>query len=274
MSPPISSSSPKSPVLNRDPLLAGMSSAPTEVTSGVAATITAMKGSLGDLSTIFDNISEQTKRMEQMGGHVETAQSINGVRKRMHAHGQKHANQIQEIKDLLQEVLQKDVIEHLSRLIEADISSQIDDLVKKEVEQLLPDCLPKELQDEVASYKQQLAEVERDLHNSESRRFNAQLRTSRMTDPLHTIYKKDGSVSDGFPKDLGGLFQLDDDTAKILMKEYDLADISESRERNVNRFMQFCGVTYQLVPSSPGVRSPTKSRVPVVIERAGTPAQW
>lgn len=43
----------------------------------------------------------------------------------------------------------------------------------------------------------------------ESRRFNAQLRTSRMTDPLHTIYKKDGSVSDGFPKDLGGLFQLD-----------------------------------------------------------------
>lgn len=73
-----------------------------------------------------------------------------------------------------------------------------------------------------------------------------------------------------FPKDLGSLFSIDgqtvflscsviqrltpvllpytlDETAKTLMQEYNLPDISDSRERNVNRFMQFCGVSYQLV---------------------------
>lgn len=31
------------------------------------------------------------------------------------------------------------------------------------------------------------------------------------------------------------------------MEEYDLPDVTNFREKNVNRFMQFCGVTYQLV---------------------------
>ena len=40
------------------------------------------------------------------------------------------------------------------------------------------------------------------------------------------------------------------DTAKELMEEYDLAyDVNAPRERNVNRFIQFVGVGYQLVRS-------------------------
>lgn len=31
------------------------------------------------------------------------------------------------------------------------------------------------------------------------------------------------------------------------MTDYELPDISDSRDRNLNKLMQFCGVRYQLV---------------------------
>lgn len=37
------------------------------------------------------------------------------------------------------------------------------------------------------------------------------------------------------------------DSAAQLLQDYDMLDVTQSRERNLNRFMQFCGVTYQLV---------------------------
>ena len=36
-------------------------------------------------------------------------------------------------------------------------------------------------------------------------------------------------------------------TAQQLLEEYDLWDPTKTRERNLNAFMQFCGVNYQLV---------------------------
>lgn len=43
----------------------------------------------------------------------------------------------------------------------------------------------------------------------ESRRSNALLRADRWTDPLHTIYKFDGTISELFPKDVRSLFSMD-----------------------------------------------------------------
>jgi len=69
-----------------------------------------------------------------------------------------------------------------------------------------------------------------------------------MDDPLGTIHMTDGTVSRYYPKDLEGLFKLDADTTKALMSDYQLPiQDSNSQDHNLNRFMQFCGVQYQLV---------------------------
>jgi len=79
-----------------------------------------------------------------------------------------------------------------------------------------------------------------------------------------------GVTSERFPKDLKGLFSLDGksnwclnpihllinntllnliaDTVKALMVDYKLENPSNNNKgQNLNRFMQFCGVRYQLV---------------------------
>jgi hypothetical protein len=62
----------------------------------------------------------------------------------------------------------------------------------------------------------------------------------------------DGSVSERFPKDLKSLFSLDANTVKALMNDYELPNPSNSnKDHNLNRFMQFCGVRYQLVRPGP-----------------------
>lgn len=239
--------------------------APADVRAA-AEIIAAMKDSLGNLGKTFDSLGEQTVQMVKLGGELETAKLINSVRKDMQDQDQKHEAQIEEIKDLLQEVLEADVVDHLKNLIKQQILEDIGELVKQQVAEQLPHYIPQELQDEVATYQRQLQEVERALHNSESRRINIHLRTSQNQDRLCAILKSDGAVSPLFPRTLNELFSMNDATAKRLMREYELEDISESRERNVNRFMQFCGVSYQLVPSTPGAPSSGQINVQVVTQ--------
>lgn len=58
----------------------------------------------------------------------------------------------------------------------------------------------------------------------------------------------DGTVSRHYPKDLESLFKLDDEITKALMSDYKLPHSdSDSQDHNLNRFMRFCGVQYQLV---------------------------
>jgi len=209
--------------------------------------IAKMKGSLGDLNHTFDALGEQTMQMIRLGGELETAQHVNSVRKQMEAQDAKQQGQIEDVKALLQEVLQNDILEHLRILIEQGVLEEIDEIVQEQVAALLPTYIPQELQDEVAYYRRQLEEAQQALHNSESRRANALLRTTRMDSPLKTIYKADGEVSALFPHDLNALFSMDAETAHELILDYGLGDPSSVRERNVNRLMQFCGLPYQLV---------------------------
>lgn len=51
--------------------------------------------------------------------------------------------------------------------------------------------------------------------------------------------KREGSTAD--------TFLTSAETAKALMKDYEITDISETKDVNINRFMQFCGVPYQMV---------------------------
>ncbi|CAL1711972.1 unnamed protein product [Somion occarium] len=243
-----------SPTLSPSSLHGSMYSAttvPPEVTT-VTKTLQEMKGSLGNLGAMLDAVGQNTAHMVQIGGEIETARHLNKVRQDLAEQDRRQEAQIEEIKAVLQKALEYDVIEHLRQLIDAGIMEQIDELVKEQVAAQLPSYFPQELQDELDRHMFELDQVQRALHNSESRRANSQLRSNHLKDPLHTIYKSDGTISPHFPRDVHSLFSMDADTAKSLMEEYGLTDISESRERNVNRFMQFCGVTYQLVTTKGG----------------------
>ncbi|KIP08676.1 hypothetical protein PHLGIDRAFT_126872 [Phlebiopsis gigantea 11061_1 CR5-6] len=231
----------------------------------VNETLAMMKASLGNLDRVFDSLGQQSEHMVHIGGEFETAQLLNRVRKEMDESDHKLEAGINEIKVLLENALQHEIVEHLRSLIEAGVLEQIDEIVKEKVAEELPRMMPKHLQDEVAYHRKQLAEVQRALHNSESRRANSLLRTSKLTENLHTIYKTDGTISPLFPKSLQALFSMDGETAQQLLEAYGMWDGRKSRERNLNGFMQFCGVNYQLVATAGGSR-PLKATTPSAVE--------
>lgn len=85
------------------------------------------------------------------------------------------------------------------------------------------------------------------MTDREARRANALIRSNHLNDPLHPLLTAEGVVAPGFPRDLSQLFGLDDDAAMELNDQYGLTDIVEGKERNLNRFMQLCGISYQMV---------------------------
>ncbi|KAJ3483368.1 hypothetical protein NLI96_g6373 [Meripilus lineatus] len=189
-------SAPTSPLLSPASIhgsLYGSLTAPPEV-NNVAETLAAMKGSLGNLGQLFDALGHQATQMVQIGGELETAQHLNKVRKEMVAQDKKQEEQIEDIKALLEQALQYEIIEHLRTIIEQGVLDQIDELVKEQVSEQLPTYFPQEIEEELALYRQQLDEVQRAFHNSESRRSNSLLRSDKLSDPLHTIYKTDGTL--------------------------------------------------------------------------------
>ncbi|KAH9915910.1 uncharacterized protein B0H18DRAFT_1039720 [Fomitopsis serialis] len=200
----------------------------------------------------FDKLAEQMTSIARLGEELETTSIINSLKEVMDAQDEKLGEDIAGIKALQETVLKTDVIEHLRTAVETLVSEMIDELVKEQVELLLPQHVPQALVAELQSHKLELAEVERNLHNSESRRLNAQIRTSGLDDPLSTIYKNDGTASRHFPENLQALLGMDDKFIKAMMRDYQLADISDSREKNTNRLMQFFGISYQLVPARAG----------------------
>ncbi|CCM05878.1 uncharacterized protein FIBRA_08115 [Fibroporia radiculosa] len=214
-----------------------------------AETLETLKGSLMALGNTFDALSDQATQMVLLGGELQAAGGISSIKNELQAQDRKHSESIEEVKALMKSVLENDVIEHLRQLIEDGLLEEIDEIVEEHVAKLLPHFVPQNLRDEIAEYKQKLEKMEWELHNSESRRLNAQLRTSRMHEAVHKIYKLDGTVSTLFPKDFGSLFSMDAETAKALVEEYELPGLSKSRDHNLNHFMQFCGIVYQLVRS-------------------------
>jgi hypothetical protein len=164
----------------------------------------------------------------------------------MKAQDDKHAKGIQEINDMIEELLNVQILAQLETEVEKGIEAEIDEIVKQQVAEDLEKHIPKEQQEELVKVKRELEEVQRELHNSESRRANAELRDDEPDSILNTIYRTDGEVSPLFPRDWKALLSLDGESCKKLLLEYGQANVSDSRERNLNRFITFCGLPYQV----------------------------
>ncbi|KAJ7503058.1 hypothetical protein B0H11DRAFT_617360 [Mycena galericulata] len=219
------------------------------------AIIRHMKSTLEALDETLGELHGQTMQIALLGGEPHITQDIENIRKQLKDQDQRQKEGIHEIKLILDDVLQREVVELLKKQVEEDVARETEELVAQQVAICLKTHIPQDLQDEVADQQRILEEVRRDLHNSENRRSNAALRSNHEDDNLQVIYKADGSVPDNYPPNLKALFEMDAATSRALMTEYELLDCSDSRERNLNRLMQFFGVRYQMVREGSATRS-------------------
>jgi hypothetical protein len=206
---------------------------------------------LEPLSKAFDAIAEKATQVAVLDGDSEIAQNLNRLREEMKEQDNKHAKGIEEIQGLLTELIEVKLIKHLETEAEKSIEAQIDEILEQQVAEDLKKHIPQDLQNELAKSKQELEGLQRALKNSESLRANALLREDEPDGILHEIYSPNGEISSMFPRDLNALFNMDGETCKQLLIDYGIPDVSDSRETNLNRFIQFCGVPYQLkVPTT------------------------
>ncbi|KAF8911549.1 hypothetical protein CPB84DRAFT_929794 [Gymnopilus junonius] len=208
--------------------------------------ISEIRRPIGELTAAVDALQGQTMQIALLG-EPGTKQEISDLRDQMRNQDKRHREGLVEIQNILDDLLDNQVKADMRKQVEQEIATRIDELVKEHVAKCLKVHIPQELQDEVASSKRELEELNIRLHNSESRRANGNLRHNKADDLLATMLMLDGTVSLRYPKDLRGLFELDGETTKALMVDYALPELTESRDRNLNKFMQFCGVRYQLV---------------------------
>ncbi|KAF8806600.1 hypothetical protein BYT27DRAFT_7191158 [Phlegmacium glaucopus] len=207
-----------------------------------------LKQPLQRLNDAFDGLPDQTTQMASLAGAVGTKLEIIDLHEQLKNQDQRHKAAIEEIQGILDGLLQSEVLANIKKEVDREIAEQMDKLVQEGVTKCLKTHIPQELQDEVAVSKGELKKVRLALHDSESRRANANLRISKKEDPLGTIHMTDDTVSRHYPKDLESLFSLDAETTKALMSDYNLHNSdSDSQDHNLNRFMHFCGIQYQLV---------------------------
>jgi len=216
---------------------------------GVMELMDVLKRTMEQLGGTFETLGQTTQAVEQLQTEpaLDSVQQIAALRKHLVLQDRRQSAKMDEIKRLLKDVLQEEIVEHLKGQITQQIENIIDEEVEAQVQAQLAYHIPPSLQQKLANNQQQLHDVQYSLHNAEARRANGQLRSNNLHGTLHPLYKRDGSVSEHFPKDLTGLLTLDGDTATQLLTDYAIAP-ADSREKNLNKFMNFANVGYQVVP--------------------------
>ncbi|KAI0800403.1 hypothetical protein C8Q74DRAFT_1236331 [Fomes fomentarius] len=219
-----------------------------ETIAGIPAEILErMKGLVANLEVSLDGLGQQTVRcMTQLGGE-KTEHNAASLRNDILAQERRQREDLDELQALAKEVIEHELIDHLRSLVESDVMEMIEALVEEEVARyLVPEYIPQDLQDELRQHRKQLEDVQRALHDSESRRANATLRSNREPlERIHTVFNSQGEIPSNFPRTLFNLFTMSSDTASSLVREYGLAELS-SREGNINRLSQHFGIQYQI----------------------------
>ncbi|KAG8981668.1 hypothetical protein FRB90_007089 [Tulasnella sp. 427] len=214
--------------------------------------LTSMRQTLETLGMLFppqvtfENLDNAGRRVAGLGADFDHSTQMASLKRHLSSGDVKHQQKMDEIKMLLKDSLKDDVVPHINTVIADDIDHQLDEMIQSLVAEEIARQIPQGLRSQIMEHKRHLEEVHVSLQNAEARRANAQLRSTHLKDPLHPLFKSSGEVSPRFPRDLTALFALDAAEAKALGAEYGLPDSGDSRERNLNKFMQFCGVSYQM----------------------------
>ncbi|KAG8917330.1 hypothetical protein FRC03_010594 [Tulasnella sp. 419] len=216
-------------------------------TAAVRELLSTMSQTMQALGQTFDTLSEQSTRVATLGPMIDSAHQIHHLRRQMRAQEKKQDQRINSVKNLLKNILKEQVADSLRTQIQDQISIEVKYQVAEQVKKQLKEQLPADLKEQAEESSAQLMQVRSSLMNSEARRRNAALRASNLDDPLLVIVKPDGTESDLFPTDLRTLFSYDDETARDLVRDFGLPE-SDTREKNLNKFMAHAGIQFHLLP--------------------------
>lgn len=211
-----------------------------------------MKQTMEALGGTFDALAQTGARVEELQNEpaLDAVKQIADLRKQLVKRDRRQEEKMKDIQQLLSEVLQHQIVEHLR----GQIAQQVEDVIAAEVEEQvrlqLEYHIPPKLQESVAAHKKQLDEVQHALRNGEARRANGQLRANNLQGPMQPMLPPSGVVSEHFPDNMSTLLVMEADKVLALLEHYDIAP-GDSREENLNRFMRFCNIGYQVVPMDP-----------------------
>ncbi|KAF9784404.1 hypothetical protein BJ322DRAFT_1064553 [Thelephora terrestris] len=153
----------------------------------------------------------------------------------------------EEIRSLLQSVLDQEVVEYLTLEIQKRADEYINQKVSGLVESFLDVYVPKSLRERVEGSCDELGAVHVQLHNIEARRQNASIKTMRHLEvPIRHILNEAGGKSELSPPSVGQLLELDDKELSALVMFYGKGNSGKKCD-DINWYLKFSGVTFRYV---------------------------
>ncbi|KAL0581326.1 hypothetical protein V5O48_000702 [Marasmius crinis-equi] len=242
----------------------------------VATLLATMKSTVFALGKTFELVGQQTEKIATLAPAIKASHDIKDIHKRLEEQIRLHESQIAK----LRVDLERHVKEQIRQAFRERALSAMDDVVQMKVSEkvgrLLVQRIPEELRDSVRGHRQQILEVQTNIHNTEARRMNSCLKSSADTlypllRPIHTAdlsgpsslesAESDTAVepptpSEKFPANLGNLWFLPEADLKALLQEYGVdsiqpSDISGgtvadelkvSREEQINSFLAYIAI--------------------------------
>jgi len=267
----------------------------------VGELVAAMRRVVGVLGTTFESLGEQTERVASLAPALKASEQIKQLQSDVALQIREQEMRLASTGLSLEEAAKQTVSEE----IKAHIHDIVEREVRERVARQLDVQIPEHLRQQIKSHKRQILEVQRSLHNSEARQHNSGLGPAALADELRPLLRPLPSAEQSpwsapptpvrtsdetdtfptasplFPRDLKSLFALKSEEAQTLVKEYGLAEQAtpitpiiaegavptESRERNLNKFMAHIGVVGFQMHSFPGWSSPEdqSTRSPLII---------
>ncbi|KAJ6593562.1 hypothetical protein B0H19DRAFT_1281149 [Mycena capillaripes] len=255
----------------------------------VGELVAAMKRVVGVLGTTFDSLGEQTERVATLAPALKAAEHIKKLRAEIAHIIRQQELQALEVKNLLDEAVKQTLSEELKAHIQATVAQEVKERVASQLHAQIPENLRQQIKShkrQILEVQRSLHNSEARQHNSAlgPAALTDELRpllrplpsaeqspsTSRLGSMPPTPVLVSGELGDTtptasplFPRDLKTLFALKSEEAQTLVKEYGLgeqatavtpivpqASESDSRARNLNKFMAHIGVSRRRIPNA------------------------
>jgi len=180
-------------------------------------------------------------------GNPKIDESLDQIRREIQSLTSTQSTEQEEIKKLLEDALNTEVLQYLSGQIEEQIDTCIEKNVAKLVEDELNKFIPKELRDQVDRQRTDLLVLQVKIHNSEAKRANSFIKTQKhFNENLQSLLDEKGRPSDIFPKSVNDLLRFNDAKVLQLVKHYGMDNPDpKSKVPNLDWFLRTIGVTYQ-----------------------------
>jgi len=210
----------------------------------MSATTQVVKDKLEQLVTTLS--SPQTNNADIDG-------SLEQIRKDLGSLTSTQSTEQEEIRKLLEDALNTDVLKYLTDHIETQIDACINQTVNTLVEAELDKYVPKQVRDQVEKQRADLLSLQVKIHNSEARRANSFIKTQKhFGENLQHLLDERGYPCDIFPATVNQLLGYDDAKVLQLVKFYHMEKPDpKSKIPNLNWFLRMIGVTYQYVYPRP-----------------------